>query len=58
MTQMIVIYNVPKNPAAFDRHHFEVHVPLARKLPGGSLLALLLWLYRTYARPSNFQVRA
>lgn len=24
-------------------------------LPGGSLLALLLWLYRTYASPLNYQ---
>ena len=34
MAQMIVIYRTPKNPAAFDRHYFEVHVPLARQLPG------------------------
>jgi uncharacterized protein (TIGR02118 family) len=34
MAQMIVIYQTPKNPAAFDRHYFEVHVPLARQLPG------------------------
>jgi uncharacterized protein (TIGR02118 family) len=34
MAQMIMIYKAPKNPAAFDRHYFEVHVPLARQLPG------------------------
>jgi uncharacterized protein (TIGR02118 family) len=34
MAQMIVIYKMPKNPAGFDRHYFEVHVPLARQLPG------------------------
>jgi uncharacterized protein (TIGR02118 family) len=34
MAQMIVIYKTPKNPAAFDRHYFDVHVPLARQLPG------------------------
>jgi hypothetical protein len=27
-------------------------------LPGGSLVALLLWLYRTYGSPSNSQARA
>lgn len=27
-------------------------------LPGGSLIALLLWLYRTYARAPNDQARA
>jgi hypothetical protein len=25
MAQMIVIYKLPKNPAGFDRHYFEVH---------------------------------
>lgn len=34
MAQMIVIYKAPKSPAAFDRHYFQVHVPLARRLPG------------------------
>jgi uncharacterized protein (TIGR02118 family) len=33
MAQMIVIYKTPKNPAAFDRHYFEFHAPLARQLP-------------------------
>jgi uncharacterized protein (TIGR02118 family) len=31
---MIVIYRTPKSPAAFDKHYFEVQVPLARQLPG------------------------
>lgn len=34
MARMIVIYKAPKSPAAFDRHYFQVHVPLARQLPG------------------------
>ena len=34
MAQMIVIYKTPRNPAAFDRHYLDVHVPLARQLPG------------------------
>ena len=34
MAQMIVIYQTPRNPAAFERHYFEVHLPLARRLPG------------------------
>ena len=34
MAQMIVIYKMPNNPAGFDRHYFEVHIPLARQLPG------------------------
>ena len=34
MAQMIVIYKTPKNVGAFDRHYFDVNVPLARQLPG------------------------
>ena len=34
MAQMIVIYKMPRNPVAFDRHYFEFHIPLARQLPG------------------------
>jgi uncharacterized protein (TIGR02118 family) len=31
---MVVIYKKPEDPAAFDKHYFEVHVPLAKQLPG------------------------
>ena len=34
MAQMIVIYRALKNPAAFERHYFQVHAPLCRQLPG------------------------
>lgn len=48
MARMVVIYKKPKDPTAFDKHYFEVHVPLAKKLPGlikyevskGSVIAL------------------
>jgi uncharacterized protein (TIGR02118 family) len=34
MARMIAIYKTPKDPAAFDKHYFEVHIPLAKTLPG------------------------
>ncbi len=34
MARMIAIYKTPKDMAAFDKHYFEVHIPLAKKLPG------------------------
>jgi len=34
MAHMVVIYPTPKDIAAFDRHYFEIHVPLAKKIPG------------------------
>ena len=37
---------------------FGPYLAIELLLPGGSLLALLLWLYRTYAKPANSQARA
>lgn len=34
MAIMTVIYKTPKDKEAFDKHYFEVHVPLAKQLPG------------------------
>lgn len=34
MARMVVIYKTPQDPAAFDKHYLEIHVPLAQKLPG------------------------
>ncbi|MFS8110620.1 EthD family reductase [Rhizobium jaguaris] len=34
MARMVVIYPTPKNVEEFDRHYFEIHVPLAKKIPG------------------------
>lgn len=34
MATMMVMYRTPKDPQAFDRHYSEVHVPMARQLPG------------------------
>ena len=37
---------------------FGPYLVIELLLPGGSLVALLLWLYRTYARPANSAARA
>ncbi|MEE8170262.1 MAG: EthD family reductase [Phycisphaerae bacterium] len=34
MVKLVAMYKQPKDPAAFDRHYREVHLPLARKMPG------------------------
>jgi uncharacterized protein (TIGR02118 family) len=34
MGKMLVIYEKPADPAAFGKHYFNVHVPLAKRLPG------------------------
>ncbi|MGF1429882.1 EthD family reductase [Kitasatospora sp. LaBMicrA B282] len=32
--RLIVVYEAPSDPEAFDRHYNEVHLPLAHRLPG------------------------
>ena len=34
MAKMTVIYKTPKDIDFFQRHYFDVHVPLAKQLPG------------------------
>lgn len=33
MVKLIVAYGPPEDPATFDRHYDEVHMPLAQKIP-------------------------
>jgi hypothetical protein len=37
---------------------FGPYLAIELLLPGGSLIALILWLYRTYGRAANSQARA
>lgn len=32
--RLTVMWSTPQDPAEFDRHYQEVHIPLARKVPG------------------------
>jgi uncharacterized protein (TIGR02118 family) len=34
MARIVVLYKTPKDAAAFDKHYFDKHVPIARKIPG------------------------
>jgi len=34
MAQLLVLYNTPADPAAFDRYYHQTHVPIAQKIPG------------------------
>ena len=33
MTKLLILYNQPRDPAAFDRYFFATHVPLVQKVP-------------------------
>lgn len=34
MVKLIALYRKPADPAAFDKHYHEVHLPLIKKTPG------------------------
>ncbi|HEY3738381.1 MAG TPA: EthD family reductase [Bryobacteraceae bacterium] len=34
MAQILVLYNAPADPAAFDKYYRETHIPIAKKIPG------------------------
>jgi uncharacterized protein (TIGR02118 family) len=34
MVQRLVLYEHPKDTAAFDKHYHEVHIPLAKRMQG------------------------
>ena len=34
MAQVLVLYNTPADPAAFNRYYHQTHIPLALKIPG------------------------
>ena len=34
MVRFLVLYDTPADPEAFDRHYRDVHIPLAKQLPG------------------------
>ena len=34
MARMVVNYPAPKNIEVFDRHYFDIHVPLAKRISG------------------------
>lgn len=34
MIKLIVLYGTPADPAAFDAHYRNTHIPLAAKIPG------------------------
>ena len=34
MVKLVAVYKKPDDTAAFDKHYFEAHLPLAKKMPG------------------------
>ncbi|MDE2332044.1 MAG: EthD family reductase [Bradyrhizobium sp.] len=58
MAQLMVMYRTPKDNAAFDKHYYEMHVPLAKKIPGLRKYEVSNGPVETPAGPSAFHLIA
>jgi uncharacterized protein (TIGR02118 family) len=58
MAHVVVMYKTPKDTAAFDKHYFETHVPIAKKIPGLRKYEVSQGPVATPAGPSGFHLIA
>src|SRR5437870_13629862 len=58
MARIVVMYGPPKDPAAFDKHYFDTHVPIAKKIPGLRKYEVNQGPVATPAGPSGFHLVA
>jgi uncharacterized protein (TIGR02118 family) len=58
MAELVVMYKTPKDTSAFDKHYFEKHVPIAKKLPGLRKYSVSQGPVATPAGPSGFHLIA
>jgi uncharacterized protein (TIGR02118 family) len=58
MAQLVVMYKTPHDAAAFDRHYFERHVAIAKKIPGLRKYEVSQGPVATPAGPSGYHLIA
>jgi uncharacterized protein (TIGR02118 family) len=58
MARILVLYATPSDPAAFDQHYHDIHIPLAKKLPGLQAFDLSTGPINSPAGPSPFHAIA
>ena len=58
MAELVVMYKTPKDTAAFDKHYFEKHIPLAKKIPGLRKYTVSQGPVATPAGPTGFHLIA
>lgn len=34
MVKLVALYKKPQDPAEFDKHYFDIHIPITNKMPG------------------------
>jgi uncharacterized protein (TIGR02118 family) len=58
MAQLVVMYKTPTDTAAFDKHYFEKHVAIAKKIPGLRKYEVSQGPVATPAGPSGYHLVA
>jgi uncharacterized protein (TIGR02118 family) len=58
MACLFVMYRTPQDATAFDKHYFEKHIPLAKKIPGLKKYSVTRGPVMTPAGPSPFHLIA
>jgi uncharacterized protein (TIGR02118 family) len=58
MALLVVMYKTPHDAAAFDKHYFEKHIPLAKTIPGLRKYEVSRGAVATPAGPSNYHLVA
>jgi uncharacterized protein (TIGR02118 family) len=58
MARLVVMYKTPQDAAAFDKHYFDKHVALAKKIPGVRSYEVSQGAVATPGGPSNYHLVA
>jgi len=58
MAKLVVMYRKPADPAAFERHYFDTHVPIAKRIPGLMRYEVSDGAVATPAGPSDYHLVA
>ena len=58
MASLVVMYGTPADPQAFDRHYHDIHIPLAKTIPGLRRYQVSDGPVLTPAGPSKFHLIA
>ena len=58
MAQLVVMYKTPKDAAAFEKHYFEKHIPVAKRIPGLRKYEVSQGPVATPAGPSGYHLVA
>jgi uncharacterized protein (TIGR02118 family) len=58
MARLVVMYRMPKDPTAFDKHYFATHVPIAKRIAGLRKYEVSRGPIATPAGPAKFHLIA